>query len=391
LPRVIRPESLFGKETEVRTWIKRLFTIEPAPVAYTPPRVPQPGTPDEVARRAELLSQALMRHLQVASDHALVRPSLYSTQFRSAIAELIARYEEYLELEEHERLGSQSAELVARQREREKEFIGLREDELRSIIGVIAKELGQALQDDARFANELQGSLTELAGAAELDDLRAVRQQIRATSQKMTGQLEQQTKRSQTRIRQLEAEIDVLYGQLGMVAMESKTDSLTGLHNKISYESQLGIEVGLAERRGRQLSLMLVSLEDMRAHQDAHGEDVANELIKAVGERLLKEYFRKTDFVARLSGEHFAVLMSQTDLDSAQKATQRWCKQLSKVAIETTAGIIKVTVSAGISQWERGEAPPSFHQRAQRALGRALERGSGQVMASPGGKVKRAA
>lgn len=375
----------------MRSWIKRLFTIDSTAAAYTPPRVPQPGTADEVARRAELLAQALMRHLQVASDHALVSPSLYSTQFRSAVAELIARYEQHLELDEHERLGPQSAELVARQRVREKEFIGLREDELRNIIGVIAKELGQALQDDARFANELQGSLTELAGAAELDDLRAIRQQIRATSQKMTGQLEQQTKRSQGRIRQLEAEIDVLYGQLGMVAMESKTDSLTGLHNKTSYESQLGIEVGLAERRGRQLALMLVSLENFRAHQDAHGEDAANDLIKVVGERLLKEYFRKTDFVARLGGEHFAVLMSQTDLDSAAKAAQRWRTQLSKEAIETAAGIVKVTVSAGLAQWERGEAPPSLHLRAQRALGRAQERGTGQVMTSPDSKIERAA
>lgn len=367
----------------MRKWLKRLLTVEPAPQAYTPPRVPQPGTEEEIARRAELLAQTVLRHLRVASDHAIVSPHLQSSQFRAALVAMMARYEQTPPIPECAQLGERSAELVSGQRRREHEYILDREKELRQIIETIARDLQGAMQADTHFSHEMHAGLEELTQAAELDDLRAVRERIHTVTVRMADHLERQAERSRARMTQLEGEIDLLYAQLSMVSMESKTDALTGLHNLESFRGQIDIEIGLAVRRHLPLSLLRVDLNDLRAHRDAHGEAVAEELVVAFSALLIKEFFRKTDFVARCGEAAFAVLMSQTDLDHAVKEAQRWLRRLPKQNVETRAGVVKVSAAVGAAQLARGEDADRLVRRCEQALARARERGGCQLMVSP--------
>ncbi len=367
----------------MRKWLKRFLTVESTPRAYVPPRMPQPGTDEEVARRAELLAQTVLRHLRVASDHAIVSPHLQSSQFRAALAAMMVRYEQALPIPEYAQLGERSAQLVSGQRRREHEYILDREKELRQIIETIARDMQGALQEDTRFSHEMHAGLEELTQAAELEDLQAVRGRIHSVTLRMADHLERQAERSRTRMDQLEGEIDLLYSQLSMVSMESKTDPVTGLHNLDSFRGQIDIEIGLAVRRHLPLSLLRVDLNDLRAHRDAHGEKLAEELIVAFSAQLIKEFFRKTDFVARCGEDAFAVLLSQTDLDRAAKQAQQWLRRLPKQSIETDAGVMKVGAAVGAAQLARGEDADGLVRRCEHALARARERGGCRLMVSP--------
>lgn len=368
----------------MRNWIKRFLSVEKTSPPHSRPRVLQAGSLAEMARKADLLTQTVIRHLQVASEHAIVSPYLQSSQFRAVLAELQTRYQQMLPPAEYEQLGQRSAQLVARQRTREHDYILQREGELRDIIGTIAKDMQTAVQAETRLTHEMQMGLEELSAAAELDDLRAVRERIHTVTLRMRDHLERQAEHSRERMTQLEGEIDLLYSQLSMVSMESKTDALTGLHNLESFRGQIDIEVGLALRRHLPLSMLRIDLNDLRAHRDAHGGDVADELLVAFATILLKEFFRKTDFVARCGDDSFAVLLSHTDLDHATKEAQQWLRRLPKQSIETRGGILKVTTSVGIAQLARNENADRFLRRCEQSLSRAHERAGNQVMVSPG-------
>ncbi len=94
-------------------------------------------------------------------------------------------------------------------------------------------------------------------------------------------------------------------------------DPLTGLPNRLAFESQLELAIRSAERDGRQVALMLIDLDHFKAVNDTLGHPVGDQLLKSVAQRL-RDCVRASDIVARLGGDEFVVV--QPDIDSAMAA-----------------------------------------------------------------------
>ena len=92
------------------------------------------------------------------------------------------------------------------------------------------------------------------------------------------------------------------------VALLESFDSLTGAANR-HYFKQLTIQnIALCERRRSTLALVLVNIDDFRTINEKHGHLMGDELLKQVTQRL-QENLRKSDVIARLSGDTFAVAL----------------------------------------------------------------------------------
>jgi len=90
------------------------------------------------------------------------------------------------------------------------------------------------------------------------------------------------------------------------VAQLESFDSLTGAANR-HYFKQLTIQnLALCERRRSTLALLLVNIDDFRSINEKHGQLSGDELLKQVTYRL-QSASRKSDTIARLSGDTFAI------------------------------------------------------------------------------------
>lgn len=158
----------------------------------------------------------------------------------------------------------------------------------------------------------------------------------------------------------------------------SHTDALTSLPNRRAFDERLGVAFEQARRYERPLSLAVVDVDRFKSINDTRGHDVGDAVLKDVA-KILAGGTRQSDFVARIGGEEFAILLPET---AAFDALQFGEKLRCAIATATVAGQ-GVTVSIGIASVPHSSVPRTadFFRIADEALYRAKANGRNRVEA----------
>jgi diguanylate cyclase (GGDEF)-like protein/PAS domain S-box-containing protein len=100
-------------------------------------------------------------------------------------------------------------------------------------------------------------------------------------------------------------------------------DDLTGLANRALFVERASEAIAAARRNGRVAGVLFVDLDDFKVVNDTMGHGAGDELLVAVGARLLAAV-RKSDTAARLGGDEFALLIDDApDVDAVEKSAER--------------------------------------------------------------------
>ena len=89
-------------------------------------------------------------------------------------------------------------------------------------------------------------------------------------------------------------------------------DELTRCGNRRFFEHQFPREVSRAQRLQRALSLVLCDIDHFKNINDRHGHQIGDEVLQQVGDRLMQGLRLGEDWVARIGGEEFAVVLPET-------------------------------------------------------------------------------
>ena len=158
-------------------------------------------------------------------------------------------------------------------------------------------------------------------------------------------------------------------------------DSLTGLANRRYILTQLASQVSGARRHGRPLSVAIVDIDHFKPVNDRHGHQAGDKVLVAVA-RAHAEHLRAEDFLGRLGGEEFLVVLPDTDAAAAARVTDKLRCEAALAGVEHEGERIGVTVSIGVATWE-DEAPEELLRRADRALYDAKAAGRDRALAAP--------
>jgi diguanylate cyclase (GGDEF)-like protein len=124
-----------------------------------------------------------------------------------------------------------------------------------------------------------------------------------------------------------------LFGAVGWLAGEiranrdrllhvANTDPLTGLHNRSSLLVALENELARAERFGGDTGLLCISVDGFKRVNGARGHAAGDSLLKQLAAEL-GELMRRTDVIARIGGDEFAVLLTNTGPEATQSVAQK--------------------------------------------------------------------
>lgn len=149
--------------------------------------------------------------------------------------------------------------------------------------------------------------------------------------------------------------------QQNMLRQKAERDALTGLLNRQAFE-QLKAQLRISTE---QLAFLIIDVDVFKSINDTYGHDVGDQALIKVA-RLLDENFRKADYVLRIGGDEFAVIMEKTGPDRKQVISDK-VNAINEILQhpEDEAVFPKYSVSVGIAFSEKGFHDNLFQETDQ--------------------------
>lgn len=156
-------------------------------------------------------------------------------------------------------------------------------------------------------------------------------------------------------------------------------DTLTGIHNRYYFDNELKNFSNQAKRAHITHSLLYVDLDHFKIINDSQGHHQGDVVLKEVA-RLLLERTRESDLLCRIGGDEFAVLLTNTNVDNANKMALEICQVIADSSFTFDDKVYKVSCSIGISAIDgRSHSSEQYLQQADLAMFSAKETGRNRV------------
>lgn len=152
----------------------------------------------------------------------------------------------------------------------------------------------------------------------------------------------------------------------------SEKDVLSGCWNRRKFEFELENQTLLTQRYypAHRCCLAILDIDLFKRINDTKGHDVGDQVIRLVSD-ILNNGSRETDFVARIGGEEFAIIMPHTTLMDAEMVINRL-----RVAVSQLEEY-HVTISGGLT--DLGHSKKDAYKCADLALYESKTNGRNQV------------
>jgi len=157
----------------------------------------------------------------------------------------------------------------------------------------------------------------------------------------------------------------------------ASVDALTGLHTRRTLESILEMEVARQKRYGGAFSLAFFDIDNFKIFNNARGRNVGDEALKLFAQ-ILRDHTRESDYIARVGGDTFAMLLPRTlsgeCVSLCQKISEKTAHRMADASFE-------LTISIGCSTFE--QAPQSALEallQTDKAMHVAKQNGKGRTV-----------
>lgn len=144
-------------------------------------------------------------------------------------------------------------------------------------------------------------------------------------------------------------------------------DTLTPLPNRRAFMREVARVVAQSERYGTPAALLYVDVDQLKAINDRYGHAGGDVALVHIG-RLLADLVRTTDFVARIGGDEFGLVLDRLDGHSAADTASRLAQCIVDAPAPFGDGHIDVSVSIGMTTVDRGDTVESALARADRNM-----------------------
>lgn len=128
----------------------------------------------------------------------------------------------------------------------------------------------------------------------------------------------------------------------------AETDQLTGLLNRGAVTRRFRELLALAQRGGRPLAVVLADGDNFKACNDLGGHPHGDRILQFLA-RGLAERSRETDYIGRMGGDEFLMVLPDTSALGAVKMCRRVARYIEKKKDRAWEGLPVPTLSFGIA------------------------------------------
>ena len=251
-------------------------------------------------------------------------------------------------------------------------------DDTQSLNDTVMSQVRE-LTDEVTGATDL-GALQSVVSAR----LMRVAQQFsdfRAREAQRIAEYDGRTEHMRERIADLEREALELHSKLDSEKHGARLDPLTGIANRKSFDERFAWEITRRTQGDAASVLLLWDIDNFKLINDSYGHRAGDRVLQSVA-ACFTSALRASDFVARIGGEEFAVLLGGVKVAEAEKIANQVRTAVEGLRFHFRTTPVRITVSCGITELHQDEAPETVFERADSALYRAKNGGKNLCVAA---------
>lgn len=241
-------------------------------------------------------------------------------------------------------------------------------EEFRTIIWDFIDQLAEDVSDEQKDDSEVKQSLDALKEAVESNSIEVLKNQSRKFIDSYMEKQFKKEKRTAKKMKSIRKNLSTVKKQLNSAQDAIRIDHLTQAFNRRSFDEYCDQHVKLNQLDQSPVSMILLDVDHFKRVNDVYGHDVGDFILKEVVATLKALFNGDNDFIARIGGEEFAIVLPSFTVDHAVKMAEA---VLAKFRAETYIfqdHQIRITVSMGIAQLSSGEHKEGWLKRADQAL-----------------------
>lgn len=197
-------------------------------------------------------------------------------------------------------------------------------------------------------------------------------------SQGRSEQHQQLLRNLHEQARSIAYHLETLFTQVN--ALESGRDVLTHLLNRKFLPVVMNKEINYARQNQRSFCLLVIDVDHFKNINDRHGHEVGDSVLQQLA-ALLSNGCRSGDYVFRLGGEEFLMLLVDITASKAAKVAEKLRLRVEKEEFRLPRGLtLKISISIGLAQYSGHPDPQKLLNRADEALYAAKNQGRNQVV-----------
>jgi diguanylate cyclase len=221
-------------------------------------------------------------------------------------------------------------------------------------------EGAEDVENIMHYIHQIDQTIASLAvaktNAPTLEALRTIRDQSKAIAYLMNGLFEQAS------------------------ALESGRDALTNLLNRKFLHVIINREITYARKNGTGLAVLMLDVDHFKRVNDTYGHDGGDAVLHHLG-ALMVSAVRGSDYIFRLGGEEFLIVLTDTDQQNAVKIAENLRRRAQIERIHTQNGQdIGITVSIGVAMHSGHPDYMRLLKAADQALYQAKDSGRNQIV-----------
>ena len=245
---------------------------------------------------------------------------------------------------------------------------------IEKVVNQTLSQITKARHVASECASDLSGTQDELVGYSDINELKSIVSNILSNTQTLTStsqDLKSELEKSSIEIEQLKSELET-------VKEISRTDGLTGLLNRRTFDQELE---SICKQQQFNVGLILFDLDHFKKLNDSMGHLVGDKVLQYFS-NMLNKYAGKDHIAARFGGEEMVMIVFD-------KSNTEIINFSNKIRVELAESRLKhkkddsligpVTVSIGVSFFQAGDTPNSFLDRADQALYTSKDSGRNKV------------
>lgn len=161
---------------------------------------------------------------------------------------------------------------------------------------------------------------------------------------------------------------DMLAALRTQIESVARIDGLTGVANRQQFDASLTDEIKRCVREQKDMSLLLVEIDNFVDFLDINGEEKAQFALQRIASSISESFRRAGDLVARIGDHKFGVLMPGSDGDTAVRFAEKMRKSIYALALPFPSSEVadRITVSVGMAA-----LPPVRLHKPEIAIGMA--------------------